>query len=177
MEQNIGAGPLSRHSIRPHPGPPGPEKMETKAYMIGFFLSRSSLAMKQHVNLLFKEEGMEDVSMGFIGVLLELYKGDGRTISELGDSVSLERSTMTGLIDRMAKADLVTREPDPADRRALRIWLTERGTRIQPVVAKVLGQTYRDLTSGIGDKDVEKVEKLLGRIIDNASSNGKGKNG
>jgi MarR family transcriptional regulator, organic hydroperoxide resistance regulator len=143
--------------------------METRSYLIGFFLSRASLAMKQYVNRLLKTAGMEDVSMGFIGVLLSLYRADGQTISELGESVSLEKSTMTGLIDRMVRANLVGREADPADRRVLRVWLTDRGKAVQPGVGKVLGQAYTDLTSGMADKEVERVERILGHIIDNSS--------
>jgi len=144
--------------------------METKAYMIGFYLSRASLAMRQHVNRLLKEAGHGDVSMGYIGALLSLYRADGRTISELGEEVSLEKSTMTGLIDRMEKAGLVTREPDPADRRALRIWLTDKGRSIQVTVGKVLAQSYKDLTKGVSDKEVERMQKLLTHIINNSQN-------
>jgi MarR family transcriptional regulator, organic hydroperoxide resistance regulator len=142
--------------------------METRAYMIGFILSRASRAMKHHVDKSFKETGLGEVSMGFIGVLLELYRADGQTISELGEAVNLEKSTMTGLIDRMGKAKLVTRESDPADRRVLRIWLTSKGKNIQADVAGVLCESYKKLTSGIAEKDVQKIEKLLGHMIDNA---------
>lgn len=142
--------------------------METKAYLIGFFISRAGWAMKQHVNRLLKEAGMGEVSMGFIGVLLGLYRADGQTITELGDLVNLEKSTMTGVIDRMVRAGLVTREADPADRRVLRVWLTERGKKAQPGVAKVLAKSYGELTEGISDKDVERLEKMLGHMIENA---------
>jgi len=124
--------------------------------------------MKQHVNRLLKESNMSDVSMGFIGVLLALYRADGQTISELGEAVSLEKSTMTGLIDRMVRAALVNREADPADRRVLRVWLTERGRQVQTGIGKVLAQSYQDLTSGVAEKEVEKVERILGHIIDNS---------
>ena len=153
--------------VRREAGGPSLLVMEKKAYLIGFFLSRSSWAMKQHVNRLLKEAGMGEISMGFIGVLLDLYRADGQTITELGERVNLEKSTMTGLIDRMARAGLVTRESDPADRRVLRIWLTERGKKVQTGVAKVLAKSYQDLTRGIAEKDVERVEKVLAHIIEN----------
>lgn len=136
--------------------------------MIGFFLSRASLAMRLHVNRLLKESGMEDVSMGFIGVLLALYQADGQTITELGENVSLEKSTMTGLLDRMARSDLIRREPDDADRRVLRIWLTERGRKARAGVARVLSRSYDELTGGVGDKEIERLERILAHIIENA---------
>lgn len=142
--------------------------METRAYTIGFFLSRASLAMRGHVNRLFREQGLGEVSMGFIGVLLSLYQADGQSLSELGEAVSLERSTMTGLIDRMERAGLVGREPDPADRRSQRVWLTDGGRKVRRSVASVLEESYRELTRGVADRELERLEELLGHIIDNS---------
>lgn len=143
--------------------------METRAYLIGFYLSRTAFAMKQYVNRLLQESGMGEVSMGFIGVLLELYRADGQTLTELGEAVKLEKSTMTGLIDRMVRAGLVTREADPADRRVLRVWLTERGKRIQAGIGRVLGRSYQDLTRGLSEKEIGRMEKMLAHIIENAN--------
>lgn len=142
--------------------------METKAYLIGYYLSRASWAMKQFVDRSLKEAGMNEVSMGFIGVLLELYRADGQTLSELSDKLSLEKSTMTGLIDRMVKAGLVTRETDQSDRRVLRVWLTTRGRNVQTGVARVLGESYQRLTQGVADKEMERLEKLLSHLIENS---------
>ncbi len=95
--------------------------METRAYTMGFLLSRASLAMRQHFNSLLKEDGVGEVSMGFLGVLLALCPEDGQTITELGKSVSLEKSTMTGLIDLMESARPQKRFHDESDHRAHRI--------------------------------------------------------
>ena len=111
---------------------------------------------------------MGEVSMGFIGALLSLYEADGQTLSELSEAVSLEKSTMTGLIDRMVKAGLVTRESDASDRRVLRVWLTPQGKEVQSGVDKVLAQAYKDLTRGMADKEIDKIEKTLAHLIDNA---------
>ena len=143
--------------------------MEIKAYNLGFHLSRSSLAMRQHVNRLFKEAGLAEVSMGFVGVLLALYEQDSQTISALGEKVSLEKSTMTGLIDRMVKAGLITRKTDAHDRRVLRVWLTARGRGLEGQLRKVLAQSYKDLTRGLAAGEINKVETVLKRVVANSS--------
>jgi MarR family transcriptional regulator, organic hydroperoxide resistance regulator len=143
--------------------------VEHKAYNLGFRLSRCSLAMRQHVNRLLKEAGQGEVSMGFVGVLLSLYHDDGQTISALGERVSLEKSTMTGLIDRMAKAGLITRATDAADRRVLRVWLTDRGRGIHEELARVLASSYKDLTRGLGAREIQQVETVLECVIANAN--------
>ena len=48
-------------------------------------------------------------------------------MAELSDRLHIEKSTLTGLVDRAERRCMVHRTPDPADRRALRVALTERG--------------------------------------------------
>ena len=60
-------------------------------------------------------------------VLQTLWEDDGRTIGGIAERVSLERSTVTPLVKRLALAGLVNRARYPADERHVRVALTERG--------------------------------------------------
>jgi DNA-binding MarR family transcriptional regulator len=51
-------------------------------------------------------------------------------MSELGSMLGLAKSSLTGLVDRTAQRGLVRREPDPGDRRAIRVVLTEEGSAL-----------------------------------------------
>ncbi|WUH99030.1 MarR family transcriptional regulator [Spirillospora sp. NBC_00431] len=51
-------------------------------------------------------------------------------MTRLSRLMHLERSSMTGLVDRVEKRRLVARAADPADRRAWRVALTEEGARL-----------------------------------------------
>ena len=56
---------------------------------------------------------------------------DGPTgMTALSRQLHLDKSSVTGLVDRIAKLGLVERRPDPADRRASRVTLTEQGRQI-----------------------------------------------
>jgi DNA-binding MarR family transcriptional regulator len=61
------------------------------------------------------------------GALFFLGEKDGALIGEAADALDLAPSAMTGLIDRMARADLVERRADPKDGRAMRLQLTDKG--------------------------------------------------
>lgn len=50
-----------------------------------------------------------------------------RTPASLADDAGVTRATMTGLIDTLEKDGMVTRRPDPQDRRITQIELTELG--------------------------------------------------
>lgn len=60
-------------------------------------------------------------------VLHSLWETDGRTIGEIAERLSLEPSTITPLVKRIAKAGLVERGRDPADERHVRVVLTTAG--------------------------------------------------
>ncbi|MHA6762658.1 MarR family winged helix-turn-helix transcriptional regulator [Streptacidiphilus sp. PAMC 29251] len=56
---------------------------------------------------------------------------DGPTgMTALSRQLHLDKSSITGLVDRVARQGLVERQPDPADRRASRIALTDQGQQI-----------------------------------------------
>jgi DNA-binding MarR family transcriptional regulator len=95
---------------------------------IGFFLSKAH----QRGYALFKERlspfGL--TPQQFV-LLAFLWKRDALTQAELSDTTGIDRTTMGGLIDRLAKDVLVQRLPHPDDRRAYRICLTERGKSLE----------------------------------------------
>ncbi len=63
-------------------------------------------------------------------VLAELWQEDTRTPGQLADALHLDSSTISGLLNRMEKQDLIVRRPDARDRRAVRVQVTSRGREI-----------------------------------------------
>lgn len=139
-----------------------------KEYEVGFLLSRTTWAMNNFVNRLLKEKGLNDISVAFFAVLQALWEEDGLSISDLGERVCLEKSTMTSLIDRMEKAALLKRADHPTDRRAYQIYLTPRGKVIQEKIDQVASQAYQSLTQGIAAKELQISIEVCRQIIKNA---------
>jgi DNA-binding MarR family transcriptional regulator len=50
-----------------------------------------------------------------------------RTVRELVDATAQRPSTLTGVLDRLERRDLVRRSPNPADRRSVLVELTPTG--------------------------------------------------
>ncbi len=75
---------------------------------------------------------MDDAGLSFsqVGILMRLYHGGKRGVSEMGDHLGVTNAAASQAVDRLVQLDLVKREEDPADRRAKKLALTERG-RIQ----------------------------------------------
>jgi len=54
----------------------------------------------------------------------------GCTLNELAEAANQAPATMTGIVDRLVKRNLVERQRDTQDRRALRLYLTPAGVEL-----------------------------------------------
>jgi DNA-binding MarR family transcriptional regulator len=137
------------------------------AYQMGFLLSRGAWAMNNYVNRMLKERGLPEISVAYFAVLLALWEDDGLSISDLGEKVQLEKSTMTSLIDRMEAAGLLRRDDHPTDRRAYKICLTPRGRELEQNLDQVVTEAYERLTRGIASKDLQVAIEVCRRLMEN----------
>jgi DNA-binding MarR family transcriptional regulator len=70
-------------------------------------------------------------------VMLVLWEGDGITVSQLGERLSLDSGTLTPLLKRLESAGLLQRLRDAADERRVLLQLTTAGRRMKTRAAKV----------------------------------------
>ena len=71
--------------------------------------------------------GSEELSRTAASVLSWLNREGPRRITELAAHQSVAQPTMTALVGRLEKAELVRRRPDPDDARAVLVEVTEAG--------------------------------------------------
>src|SRR5256884_6020056 len=68
-----------------------------------------------------------DLSEGRMGVLFRLFRCGDMPLGELADDLVMTPRNVTGLVDHLERDGLVSRVPDPEDRRSVRARLTEAG--------------------------------------------------
>ncbi len=92
-----------------------------------------------------------DVTMSQWVILKQLWWQEGRSQVELQECLGLDGATVTGLLQRMTYLGLVQRQPDTADKRVQRVFLTERGRALQQITTvfeeEVNTHVLRDFTS------------------------------
>jgi DNA-binding MarR family transcriptional regulator len=86
-----------------------------------------------------------------------------RRMSALALDRSCDPSNITGMIDRLERRELVERRPDPVDRRARLLALTEAGRRLRDAVEAALRAATADLCHLDGEQ-VAALAELLGGI-------------
>jgi MarR family transcriptional regulator for hemolysin len=74
--------------------------------------------------------------------------------SELADMLSVSGASMVHMIDRLAKAGLVIREPSPSDRRINRIVITDAGQHVYAELRSEVAVVRQQLLASV---DLEKL--------------------
>jgi len=64
-------------------------------------------------------------------VMVSMWENDDQTVGSLGIRLLLESSTLTPLLKRLEKMELITRERDKVDERQVRINLTPKGKALR----------------------------------------------
>ena len=108
-------------------------------------------------------------------VLFRLTRFPGLRQVELAEMLDVEPITLSRIVDRLEEASLVERVPDPADRRAWRLQVTENA---KPLVAKLkaLGTELVDEAfEGVEQSELERVRSVLAQVRENLAAVHRGK--
>jgi len=87
-----------------------------------------------------------DISVSELGVLRYLFFNIKPSMSEMGKDLSIDSSTLTRIVDKLVKKNLVVRELDSEDRRVIRVNMSAKG--------RELGEKFKQ-------KNKEKVKSVL----------------
>jgi len=134
-----------------------------------YLLTRASLATTGMLKQLLAAANAAQIRPAYLGVLMSLWAEDGLRAAVLGRRAGLEPSTMTGLLDRMERDELLVRTPDPDDRRAHRIVLTVNGRRAQKPVMRVIDQSLAQMFAGVSAGDMTALKGILRQVLANAN--------
>jgi len=106
-------------------------------------------------------------------ILYVLWQADSVPIIELSKKTGLAKTTLTSMLDRMEKAGLITRNYDKADRRQIRITLTEKSRELSDKYDEVSRKMSEIFYQGFSDSEIEQFESYLTRIINNLNESEK----
>ncbi len=95
-----------------------------------------------------------------------LWAGDGITIGELGQRVSLDGSTVTGILDRMEKNGYVERRPNAEDRRSALVYLTPKAKEVGPKIIKFADDLDDDFRRRFSAKDMAVFERVIRELAE-----------
>lgn len=98
-------------------------------------------------------------------VLFLLLRRGERRLSAIGDTLALGAPAVTGLVNRMESAGLVTKRTDPNDRRGALVDLSEAGRRAAETADQILRSFNAELDERLGEEDADVVYNALTRLV------------
>lgn len=115
-----------------------------------------------------KAYGRFGISRGEFDVLATLRRsGEPYTLSprQLSATLMLTTGGMTGRLDKLERAGLLSRSPDPHDRRGLRVTLSESGLAIVDEAVAAGLEIQHEALAGLGEEQVEQLQELLRQLL------------
>ncbi len=100
-------------------------------------------------------------------VLISLWTEDGLVLSELSKRLSRDGPTITGIIDRMEKKDLVRRERSSRDRRVIKVFTTPKAKEMKEALTNLQQTAGKDILDNFTGEDIKTLEQLLSKLLTN----------
>ncbi len=99
------------------------------------------------------------------GILFLLIEENGQAMSNLSRLLSLDNSTVTGLIDRLEKVGYVRRRANLNDRRVSLIHITPRGIKEANKASEVIHRIDEEIRAGFSKDEFESFKKILNGFV------------
>ena len=108
-----------------------------------------------------------EITSSQLQVLRRLWKGDGITTSVLTCDCSSDGGTVTGILDRLERKELIRRERSHADRRVVQIWLTDAGRELEEPLTDIIEEINAMALIGLDETAQEQLISALEKVADN----------
>jgi DNA-binding MarR family transcriptional regulator len=93
--------------------------------------------------------------------LQHLDEEQGCSMVDLSRTLLTDKSNVTGIVDRLERASLAQRTPDPHDRRVIQITLTPEGRRLRDFVNQQHEARIRELLGTVGEGQLYTLQNIL----------------
>jgi DNA-binding MarR family transcriptional regulator len=140
---------------------PGAPSADTAQQELISALVRASFATTAVLSRVAAEH---DLSLTQLRVLAIL-RGRRVRMSELADYLGLDKSTISGLVDRAEMRGLLQRVPNPADGRATDVFLTAEGVQLAELGEGKIARSLSPMTGKLTRAETLRLTALLEHVL------------
>lgn len=94
-------------------------------------------------------------------ILAVLQQEDGLNAGDIGQRLVLDSATLSGTMERLADKGWITKDVDPNDRRALRVFLTPKAKEMETSLAEARLAANQELLRGLSLEEKLLFKRLL----------------
>ena len=111
--------------------------------------------------------GLEDLAGARGRVIFALWNEDKIPIKKLVEKTSLDKATLTGIIDRLERDGYVKRIPSPEDKRSFLISRTGKDEIFKSKIPQASDQQNKIFYKYFSTSEIKEFENYLKRILEN----------
>jgi len=131
----------------------------------GYLLARLGESSRRRFHKALEPEGLHPRDFG---VMTMVAAQPGMSQQQLHEKTAIDPSSMVAVIDELEAAGLAERRPDPEDRRARTIFLTERGEQTLNRVRALAGELQREFFQALTAEELRALHALLRKLAGSA---------
>ncbi len=140
--------------------------IDTKREPIGKYLS--IINRKGNV-FITKEISKFGIGSGQVMFLMELYKKDGISQEELSEGLNIDKATTCRAIKKLEEAEFLTRVKDKNDKRAYKLYLTQKSKDMEESIRDVLRICEDHISKNLSEEEVKTLAMILKKICINSN--------
>jgi DNA-binding MarR family transcriptional regulator len=107
-----------------------------------------------------------DIAPSHLRALRVLSRHGRMRLSELSEHLRIAPRSATEVVDALESRDMVTRRPDPGDRRATLVELTEHGTGVLDAIGAARGAEAERIFGRLSAADRAHLARILAKLRD-----------
>jgi DNA-binding MarR family transcriptional regulator len=100
--------------------------------------------------------------------LLALNRNDGISQEELSDDLRIDKATTAKAVKKLIEDGYISRDINAGDKRAYRVFLTDKAKAVLPIVLETIDGWETNLTAGMTWQEKRQMNDLLYRMAENA---------
>lgn len=134
--------------------------------VLGRLAEAATRLSRDHLAPVFAGFGLQP---GEFDVLATLRRGGppyALTPTQLYEATMISSGGMTARLDRLEKAGLIQRKPNPRDRRGVSVQLTRQGRQLMDSLLPVHVQTEKQVLSALSLTEQKELNRLLKKLLD-----------
>ena len=133
----------------------------------GFLITKIKQLHSRALAQCISDKGIDAFSGEQGKILFVLWQKDKITQKELATEIGLAKNTITVMLEKMEKNNLIRRITDEKDKRKSLVILTEHAKSLKKCSDKISDEMLKKMYRGFSEEDIDNFEEYLHRIIRN----------
>ena len=140
----------------------------------GFLITKLKQLQSRTLAQCISEQGIDAFSGEQGKILFVLWQKDKITQKELASEIGLAKNTITAMLEKMEKNNLIKRITDENDKRKSLVILTDYANSLKKSFDEISDEMLQKFYKNFSEEEIDKFEEYLHRIIRNLEENEEG---